>query len=313
MASSSPKTKLVIYLAIAGNLAIAVMKFIAAAITGSSAMLSEGIHSLVDTGNQLLLLLGVNRSHQPADSQHPYGYGKELYFWSLIVAMVLFGVGGGMAIYEGITHLIHPRPLEDPFWAYVILGISMLLEGISWSFAMRALLAEKGKYSLWQTFRRSYDPSILTVLLEDTAALIGLTAAFIGIYFAHRFSNPYFDGAASILIGITLCVVSVILIRESKGLLVGEAATPEVVASVTTLALDEPAIIAVNQALTLVFGPEEVLLNIEAQFVPSLSVIELAQVVSRLELAIQQYHPHIKRIFIEVAPPATSITAPGGQ
>jgi len=301
MASSSPKTKLVIYIAIAGNLAIAVMKFLAAALTGSSAMLSEGIHSMVDTGNQLLLLLGVNRSHQPADSEHPYGYGKELYFWSLIVAMVLFGVGGGMAIYEGISHIMHPRPLEEPFWAYVILGISMVLEGISWSFALRALLAEKGNHSLWQTLRRSYDPSVLTVLLEDTAALIGLAAAFIGVYLAHHFNNSYFDGAASIVIGITLCVVSIVLIRESKGLLVGEAATPEVVASVTALVLNEPAVIAVNQVLTLVFGPEEVLLNIEAQFVPSLSMIELAEAISRLERAIQQKHPRIRRIFIQGA------------
>ncbi|MEO6824554.1 MAG: cation diffusion facilitator family transporter [Nitrosospira sp.] len=302
MDSSSPKTKLVIYIAIAGNLVIAVMKFLAAALTGSSAMLSEGIHSMVDTGNQLLLLLGVNRSHQPADSEHPYGYGKELYFWSLIVAMVLFGVGGGMAIYEGISHIMHPRPLEEPFWAYVILGISMVLEGISWSFALRALLAEKGNHSLWQSLRRSYDPSVLTVLLEDTAALIGLTAAFIGVYLTHHFRNPYFDGAASIVIGITLCVVSMVLIRESKGLLVGEAATPEVVASVTALVLNEPTVIAVNQVLTLVFGPEEVLLNIEAQFVPSLSMIELAEAISRLECAIQQNHPRIKRIFIQGAP-----------
>jgi cation diffusion facilitator family transporter len=303
MASSSPKTKLVIYVAIAGNLAIAFVKFIAAALTGSSAMLSEGIHSLVDTGNQLLLLLGVNRSRKPADSKHPFGYGKELYFWSLIVAIMLFGVGGGMTIYEGVTHILEPRPLEEPFWAYVILGVSMLMEGISWTFAIRALLAEKGKYSLWQTLRRSYDPSVLTVLLEDTAALIGLMVAFAGIYLAHRFSNPYFDGAASVVIGVILCIVSVILARESKGLLVGEAATPEVVESVTSLALNEPAVVAVNQVLTLVFGPEEVLLNIEAQFVPSLRVSELAEVVSRLEVTIQQYHPRVKRIFIEVAPP----------
>jgi cation diffusion facilitator family transporter len=304
MASSSPKTKLIIYVAIAGNLAIAFVKFIAAALTGSSAMLSEGIHSLVDTGNQLLLLLGVNRSRKPADSRHPFGYGKELYFWSLIVAIMLFGIGGGMTIYEGVIHIIEPRRLEEPFWAYVILGVSMLLEGISWTFAIRALLAEKGEYGLWQTLRRSYDPSVLTVLLEDTAALIGLTIAFAGVYLAHRFDNPYFDGAASILIGVTLCIVSVILVRESKGLLVGEAATPEVVESVTSLALRDPAVIAVNQVLTLVFGPEEVLLNIEAEFVPSLPVSELAKIVSRLEVTIQRYHPSVKRIFIEVAPPA---------
>ena len=211
-----------------------------------------------------------------------------------------------MTIYEGVTHILEPRPLEEPFWAYVILGVSMLMEGISWTFAIRALLAEKGKHSLWQTLRRSYDPSVLTVLLEDTAALIGLMVAFAGIYLAHRFSDPYFDGAASVVIGVILCIVSVILARESKGLLVGEAATPEVVESVTSLALNEPAVVAVNQVLTLVFGPEEVLLNIEAQFVPSLRVSELAKVVSRLEVTIQQYHPRVKRIFIEVAPPVIS-------
>lgn len=302
MASSSPKNKLVIYVAIAGNLAIAIVKFIAAGLSGSSAMLSEGIHSMVDTGNQLLLLLGVNRSRRPADRQHPFGYGKELYFWSLIVAIMLFGIGGGMAIYEGVDHVVNPRPLEDPFWAYVVLVVSMLLEGISWTLAMRALLKEKGKYTLWQTLRRSYDPAVLTVLLEDTAALIGLAVAFFGIYLAHRFSNPYYDGGASVLIGVTLCVVSVILIRESKGLLVGEAATPEVVESVISLARNEPAVVAVNQVLSMVFGPEEVLLNIEAQFVPSLSVSELAKAVSRLEVAIQKRHPRVKRIFIEVAP-----------
>jgi cation diffusion facilitator family transporter len=301
MTATPPKGKHVIYIAIAGNLVIAVVKFMAAAITGSSAILSEGIHSTVDTGNQLLLLLGVNRSRQPADLRHPYGYGKELYFWSLIVAMVLFGIGGGMAIYEGVTHILNPAPLEDPFWGYLTLGVSIVLEGVSWFFAFRAFLAEKGKYSLWQTLRRSYDPSVLTVLLEDTAALIGLSVALIGLYLAHLYSNPYFDGAASILIGITLCAVSVILIRESKGLLVGEAATPEVVASVTALTLNEPAVKEVKQVLTLVFGPEEVLLNIEVRVVPSLSVGELAEIVSRLESAIQRDHPIIRRIFIEVA------------
>jgi cation diffusion facilitator family transporter len=311
MTSATPNGKHVIYIAIAGNFAIAVVKFIAAAITGSSAILSEGIHSTVDTGNQLLLLLGVHRSRRPADLRHPYGYGKELYFWSLIVAMLLFGIGGGMAIYEGVTHILNPAPLEDPFWGYLILGVSIVLEGVSWFFAFRAFLAEKGKYTLWQTLRRSYDPSVLTVLLEDTAALIGLSFALIGLYLAHRYSNPYFDGAASILIGITLCAVSVILVRESKGLLVGEAATPEVVASVTALTLDEPAVKAVNQVLTLVFGPEEVLLNIEAQVVPSLSVGELAQIVSRLESAIQRDHPIIRRIFIEVA--SDTVNGPGSQ
>ncbi|HEX5539278.1 MAG TPA: cation diffusion facilitator family transporter [Methylophilaceae bacterium] len=297
--ASAPHSKLVIYVATASNLAIAVVKFITAGMTGSSAMLSEGIHSVIDTANQLLLLLGVNRGQKPADARHPYGYGKELYFWSLIVAMVLFGIGGGMAIYEGITHLINPRPIEDPFWAYVVLGVSAVLEGTSLSFALRQMLAKKGKFTLWQSIRRSYDPSSFTVLFEDSAAMVGLAAAFLGVYFGQKFGNPYFDGAASIVIGITLCVVALLLIRESKGLLVGEAAKPEVVASITELTCNEPAVIEVGRVLTMVFGPDEILLNIEAKFIPELSMAQLTAIVSKLEQAIQQRHPQVKSIFID--------------
>ncbi len=301
MASAAQGKKLVIYVATGGNLAIAVMKFVAASITGSSAMLSEGFHSVADTGNELLLLLGLHRGKQPADRQHPYGYGKELYFWSLIVAMVLFGVGGGVAIYEGILHVLNPRPLEDPFWAYVVLGIAALLEGTSWTFALREMWAKKGAHSLWQSIRRSYDPSVFTVLFEDTAALFGLAAAFLGVYLGHRYANPYFDGAASIVIGVTLSVVALFLIRESKALLVGEAAKPEVVASIRELACNEPAVIKVDRVLTMVFGPDEVLLNLEAQFDPALSVADLSAAVCRLEEAIRLRHPAVKKIFIDAA------------
>lgn len=298
MASAS-HNKLVIYIATASNLAIAILKFITAAITGSSAMLSEGIHSVIDTGNQLLLLLGVHRGQKPADVQHPYGYGKELYFWSLIVAMVLFGIGGGMALYEGITHLINPRPIEDPHWAYVVLGISAVLEGTSLGFALYQSLAKKGKFTLWQSIRRSYDPSVFTVLFEDTAALIGLAAAFLGVYFGEKLNNPYFDGAASIVIGVTLCLVALLLIRESKGLLVGEAAKPELIVSITELTCNEPAIIQVGRVLTMVLGPADILLNLEVRFSPRLSIEELTAAVSKLEQAIQQCHPQVKRIFID--------------
>lgn len=301
MLSTLTNKKLVIYIATAGNLTIAVMKFFAAAITGSSAMLSEGIHSLVDTGNELLLLLGLHRGKKPADAQHPYGYGKELYFWSLIVAMVLFGVGGGLAIFEGITHLLHPRSLEDPFSAYVALAVSALLEGTSWAFALRETVKNKGSHTIWQSIRRSYDPSIFTVLLEDTAALIGLGAAFLGVFFGHHYKNPYYDAAASIVIGLTLGVVALLLIRESKALLVGEAAKPEVVASIIALAGAEPAVAKVDQVLTMVFGPDEVLLNLEAQFDPTLTVAEMAAAVCRLEEAIRLRHPRIKKLFIDAA------------
>lgn len=301
--ASATHSKLIIYVATASNLAIAVCKFIAAAITGSSAMLAEGIHSVIDTGNQLLLLLGVQRSKRPADAHHPYGYGKELYFWSLIVAMVLFGIGGGMAIYEGITHLVEPRPIEDPTAAYLVLGVSAVLEGISWTLALRAMLAKKGRYSLWQAIRRSDDPSVFTVLFEDTAALIGLAAAFVGVYFGHKLNNPYFDGAASIVIGITLCLVALLLIRESKGLLVGEAAKPEIVRSIRELAHRESAVTQVGRVLTMVFGPDEILLNLEVEFSHSLSSDELKAATDRLEQAIRQQHPQIRKIFIDITSP----------
>ncbi|HEX5463188.1 MAG TPA: cation diffusion facilitator family transporter [Burkholderiales bacterium] len=299
--SASDKSSFVVYVATAANLAIAITKFIAATVTGSSAMFAEGVHSLVDTGNELLLLLGLRRSRKPPDAYHPYGYGQELYFWSLVVAMVLFGIGGGVAIYNGASHLIHPEPLEDPFWAYVVLAIAAALEGTSWFFAMSGMVARKGGRSLWQTIRRSDDPSVFTILFEDSAALAGLATAFLGVYLGHLLHDPYIDGAASIVIGIILAVVALFLIRESKGLLIGEAANPEVVESVTAIVRDDPDVVAVDRVLTVVLGPDDILLNLDARFHPSLSAADLAATVSRLERAVRQRHPSIRRIFIEAA------------
>ncbi len=297
-----PSSRTVIYIALTGNFLVAISKFVAAAMTGSSAMLSEGVHSVIDTANELLLLYGMRRASVRPDYDHPLGYGREVFFWSFVVALLIFTLGAGISIYEGVIHILNPRPIENPAITYVVLGLAALFEGTSWITALRKF---KGKRKYRQLFRlvvHSKDPPTFIVLLEDSAALIGIAIAFSGIYLSLALQEPVFDGAASILIGITLCIVSLILIRESKGLLVGEAATPEVVASVTTLTLGDPAVIAVNQVLTLVFGPEEVLLNIEAQFTPTLSVNELAMAVSRLQLTIRRCHPKIKRIFIEVAP-----------
>ncbi len=302
--SPSATSSFVVYVATAANLAVAITKFIAAAVSGSSAMFAEGVHSLVDTGNELLLLLGLRRSRRRADAYHPYGYGQELYFWSLIVAVVLFGIGGGVAIYNGASHLMRPRPLEDPFWAYVVLAVAVGLEGTSWFFAMSRMVARTGGRSLWQTIRRSDDPSVFTILFEDSAALAGLATAFLGVYIGHRLNNPYVDGAASIVIGLILAIVALFLIRESKGLLVGEAANPEVVESITAIVRDDPDVVAVDRVLTLVLGPDDILLNLDARFHPSLSAAELAAAVSRLERALRQCHPSVRRIFIE----ATAMT-----
>jgi cation diffusion facilitator family transporter len=296
----SLRNKRVVYVAISANLAIAATKFIAAFFSGSSAMLSEGIHSLVDTGNQMLLLLGIYNSQKPTDATHPFGYGKELFFWSLIVAIVLFGIGGGMAIYEGVTHLIRPHPLEDLTWAYIVLGAATVFEAVSWHTAYRETLAtKKGEGGLWQAIRHSKDPSVFTVLFEDSAALLGLLAAFLGVYFSHLLHNPYLDAAASIIIGTTLCVVALLLIQKSRGLLIGEAADPEEIASIVWIARNEPAVAAINRVLTMYIGPNEVLLNLDVQFRSFLLAAQLSATVRRLEQAIRAQHPHIKHIFIK--------------
>ena len=302
MSGSAKKT---IYAAMAANFAIAIIKFVAASITGSSAMLSEGIHSVVDTGNELLLLLGIRLSKKPADDSHPFGYGQELYFWTLIVALFIFAIGGGMSIYEGINHVRHPEPLTDPFWNYVVLGLAVVFEGYSWNVALQAFLANKGQDSFWKAIRASKDPTIFTILFEDTAALIGLVVAFLGVLSGHLLGNVYLDGLASIIIGIILCGVAILLASESKGLLIGEGASTITVASIRQITNDDPAVAKVLKILTLHFGPEEILLNLEIEFVEDLETEELAIAVERLESSISTQHAEVQNIFIE----AKSITA----
>ncbi len=293
---SSKKT---IFAAIGANLAIPITKFIAASITGSSAMISEGIHSVVDTGDQLVLLLGLHRSQKPADDSHPFGYGQELYFWTFIVAILIFAIGGGMSIYEGITHLINPSPLEDPIWNYIVLSMAIILEGFSWTVALKEFLPTKGKQNFWQAIKNSKDPTVFTILFEDTAAILGLIVALIGIFLGHLFNNVYFDGIASIIIGIILSIVAVLLARESKGLLVGESANPQTIANIRSLSKTEPGVQEVIRVLTMQLAPQEVLLNLEIQFSKNLTGEEIALTVERLEIKIRRKHPEIKQIFIE--------------
>ena len=198
-----------IVVAILGNVAIAVTKFFAAFMTGSSAMVSEGIHSFVDTGNGALMLLGLRQSQKPPDTEHPFGHGKELYFWSLIVSFGIFAVGCGMSVYEGLTHLLHPEPITNAFWNYVVLGFAFLFEGISWLFGWRAFRVAKGRRGILQAIHESKDPSTFLVFLEDSAALTGLVIAAVGIFFGRLLNNPYADGVASVLIGLLLGMISV--------------------------------------------------------------------------------------------------------
>jgi cation diffusion facilitator family transporter len=302
MASES---KVAVYAAIAGNLAIAVMKFAAAAVTGSSAMLSEGIHSVVDAGNGGLLLLGIRLSRKPPDAQHPFGYGKELYFWSLVVAFLIFGVGGGISVYEGILHLLHPRPLEDPTWSYVVLALAAVFEGIVLAVAVRQFRAVQGEQGVWQAIRASKDPTTFVVMFEDTAALLGLVAAFLGVFLAHRLDSPYMDGSASIVIGLILAAVAVFLAYESKSLLIGEGADRETLARIRALAEADDDVASVHDPLTMHFGPRTVLLTVDIEFRKGLSASDVHAAVARVERAIRTAYPRITRIFIESRPLST--------
>jgi cation diffusion facilitator family transporter len=311
---SSHSSRLVILAAIAANCAIAVTKFIAATVTSSSAMLAEGVHSLVDTGNGLLLLLGIHLSSRPADEGHPFGYGMELYFWSFIVAILIFGVGGGISVYEGILHLLHPSPLEDPLWNYIVLGAAVVFEGTSWTFALKGFLASKGEGNIWRAIRESKDPTSFAVLFEDSAALLGLLVAFLGVFFSHRLNNPYLDGAASVVIGLLLATVALLLAYESRSLLIGESADPKVLASVRALAEADPAVVKIRRPLTMHLAPRQVLLTFDVQFRKGLSATEVVEAVDRLESRIRSKHPEIQQIFLEAdAIPGTSDAPEAGQ
>jgi cation diffusion facilitator family transporter len=305
MASSS---KLVVYVALAANIAITVAKFIVGVASGSSGVIAEAIHSLIDTGNQALLLVGQKRSRNPASRQHPFGHGKELYFWSLIVAVVWFGVGGGMATYEGITRLLHPRPITNPVPIYVVMGIAALFEGISLSFALLTFKRRRGLDNFLSKVRGSKDPTIFTVLFEDAAALAGVAAATLGAFLSHRLRNPYYDGAASILIGAILCLVALWLARESRDLLIGESAHSGVVEGISRIVSQDGAVRTARYPLTMHLSPQEVLLNIEVEFKGDISAAEQTEAVERIERSIKKAHPEVTHIFIEsrkLSPPVT--------
>ncbi|MGN6703340.1 MAG: cation diffusion facilitator family transporter [Burkholderiaceae bacterium] len=293
------ESKTVVYGAMAGNLAVAVTKFIVAGISGSSAMLSEAIHSTVDTGNSVLLLIGLKRSDQPPDAEHPFGYGKELYFWGLLVAMLIFALGGGMSAYEGVTHILHPEPLEDAKWSYIVLGCAAVFEGISFSIGMHALWQRKGSKTFWQAIRTSKDPGTFNVIAEDGAALAGLARAALGVWSSHYFNMPELDGAASVAIGVLLAGVAVFLVVETRSLLIGEGVNSAISKEIRTLVGADPAVAAAAYPLTMYFGPNNVLLTLDVTFVADISGVEIAKAVQRIENEIRSRYPVIKRIFLE--------------
>jgi cation diffusion facilitator family transporter len=278
-----------------------VIKFVAGAMTGSSVMISEGIHSLVDTGNGGLLFYGLRRGARPADTQHPFGHGMELYFWSLIVAVSIFGIGGGMSIYEGITHIQHPSAIAKPLINYVVLVLAMVFESFSFAVAWSAFRHYKQGKRTFTAIHHAKDPSLFTVLFEDSAALSGLVVAFLGVFLSHQLDAPVLDGVASVVIGVILVCAALWLAYESRSLLIGEAADPELVAAVREIALADPAVVGLGAVLTMQLGPDEVLLNIEVRFNPGATAEQIHTAIHRMEAHISEPFPEVSRIFIEVA------------
>ncbi|GAA3920374.1 cation diffusion facilitator family transporter [Hymenobacter algoricola] len=298
MAGTS-SSKLVVYGAIGANLAIAVAKFVAAFFTGSSAMLSEGIHSMVDSGNGVLILWGLKRAEQPADATHPFGYGKELYFWTVIVAVLIFAVGGGMSLYKGWQHIQAPTPLSDPTWNYWVLGLSVAFECIACFLAFREFNKTRGDAGFWRALRASRDPAVYAILLEDLAALVGLVIALAGVFFGHLLGNVYLDGAASMAIGVLLIGMAVFMLKETRGLLVGEGVDATTLASLQALAAAEPAVAGIQPPLSMYLGPQDAFLALDVRFRKDLSAQQMEDAVLHLERAIRAKHPEFKRIFVE--------------
>lgn len=297
--AAQTSSKKVIYAALIGNFLIAITKFVAAAWTGSSAMLSEGVHSLVDTGNEILLLYGLHRSAKPPDRAHPLGYGRELYFWTFIVALLIFGLGAGVSFYEGVIHIRHPEPVESPRVAYVVLGLSLLFEGASWWIALKEFRKAKGTLGYLAAVRQSKDPTTFTVLFEDTAALAGLLIALAGVIAAQYFAMPELDGAASLGIGAVLAMTALMLARETKGLLIGEAAHVRLQEAVLAIAQSDPAIERANGVVTVHLAPNQVVAALSAEFSDELRTPDIESCVTRVEAKIRQAHPEITTLFIK--------------
>ena len=293
------KNKKVIYAALAGNTAIAITKIAAALYTGSSAMLSESIHSVVDTGNQTLLLYGLRRAARPADEQHPFGYGRELYFWAFVVAILIFAVGAGVSIYEGIHRIQNPHPITNVGINYAVLTFAMIFEGGAWWVAYRAFNTTRGKRSLIAAVRDSKDPSIFTVLLEDTAAMLGLFVAFVGIALSQWLEIPQLDGLASILIGCILAGAAILLAQETKGLLIGEGADPVTVQEISRVLSAHSAIDRVNEILSMHQGPNDILVNVSVEFRDGLAIGEVERHTAAIEREIKARIPGARRVFIE--------------
>lgn len=298
MAAARGSASLVLHAALLANLGIAVAKFVAAAITGSSSMLTEGVHSLVDTGNQGLLLHGQRRATRPPDREHPFGYGRELYFWSFVVAILIFGLGAGVSFYEGWAHIAEPAPIEDPLVNYVVLGVAFALEGTSWFIAAREFAQAKGDTGWWQAVRESKDPATFIVLFEDSAAIAGLGVAAVGVWASDAWQDPRIDGIASIVIGAILASVAALLAREAKGLLIGERADPAVIERVRAIVEAQQAVTRVNHVRTVHTAPDRIFVAISADFDDALTMGEGEALIEAIERELKSAMPQLSSIYI---------------
>jgi len=296
---ASHSSKKVIFAALIGNFFIFITKLGAAFYTSSSAMFSEAIHSIVDCANQVLLLYGIKQSDKPADKEHPFGYGKELYFWSFCVAMLIFAVGAGVSLYEGIHKIIEPSEVTSIHINYIILGVAMIFEAYPWNRAYDEFNSRRRTRGMVEAIRRSKDPSLFAILFEDTAAMLGLATAMIGLFIGDYFDIPEADGVASVVIGLILAATAAALAFECKSLLIGESADPDVVESISALFEDHKDVDNINEVLTMHFGPKDVLLNLSLDFKNEITAGDVEDIITEFEKKIKQLHPEIKRVFIE--------------
>jgi cation diffusion facilitator family transporter len=294
-----PGSKTIIYAAIVGNLLIAATKIFAAILTGSSAMLSEAVHSVVDSGNSILLLYGLHRSERRPDRRHPLGYGREIYFWSFVVAVLVFALGAGVSLYEGVTHVLDPQPVQNEFVVYAVIGVSALLDGATWWMSLRSFKGETRYRDLFKAVRNSKDPPSFMVLFEDSASLIGLCIALGGTYFSTRFNLPILDGVASILIGMVLAATAALIARETKDLLIGEAADPLIIKSILHLAKTMDGIAHANGVITIHLAPQQIVVALSLEFADELKTPEIEIKVIELENHLRHLHPEVATLFVK--------------
>ncbi len=296
---SDTSSKTVVYAALAGNLLVAATKGVAAALTGSASMLSEAVHSLVDTGNELLLLYGMHRAGKDATPEHPIGYGRELYFWSFIVAVLIFALGAGVAIFQGIAHIRDPEPIKDAYINYIVLALAFVFEGVSWFLSLRQYLAAKGDLGFFEAFRKSKDPPSFMVFFEDSAALAGIVLAACGTYASDSLGRPDIDGMASIAIGVVLAIVAVLLARESKSLLIGERADRELSDSILRVAGQAESVARANGLITVQLAPDQVLVALSLEFADDLRTPAIEKAVTEIEKSVRAAHPEVVALFIK--------------